>query len=102
MFYCVPIYYKNEKSNFSSADSLLVPFSFKNFLVLRIFSVEIFLAQIYCLFLLVLIVKNEKSVLMLYISVRLMSLNFYFCDVFFLTKKMVQKGVYKNEGLFLL
>ena len=44
----------------------------------------------------------RKSVLMLYISVSLMSLNFYFCDVFFLTKKMVQKGVYKNEGLFLL
>ena len=39
---------------------------------------------------------------MLYISVRLIDLNFYFCDVFFLTKKRVQKGVYRNDGLFLL
>ena len=25
----------------------------------------------------------------------------YFCDAFFLTKKMVQKGVYRSEGFFL-
>ena len=40
------------------------------------------------------------SVLMLYI--RLIGLKFYFYDVFFLTKKMVQKGVYRDEVLFLL
>ena len=31
-----------------------------------------------------------------------MGLNFNFCDVFFLTKKIVQKGVYRNKDLFLL
>ena len=42
------------------------------------------------------------SVLMLYISARLMSSNFYFCNVFFLTKKRVPKGVYRSDSLFLL
>ena len=42
------------------------------------------------------------SVLMLYLSLRLIDLNFYSCDVFVLTKKGVQKDVYRNFGLFLL
>ena len=33
-------------------------------------------------------------VLIMYLSVRLIGLNFYFYDVFFLTKKMVQKRIY--------
>ena len=40
--------------------------------------------------------------LILCISLRLVGLNFYVCDAFFLTKKRVQKGVYRNDGLFLL
>ena len=39
---------------------------------------------------------------MLHIRLRLVGLNIYFCDVFLLTKKRVQKGVYRNNGLFLL
>ena len=38
---------------------------------------------------------------MLRISLRLVDLNIYFCDVLFLTRKWVQKGVYRN-GFFLL
>ena len=77
---------------------------------LCIINMKIFLAQIYCLFLFSFDSKNRKkcfnivciSILMLYISVRSMSSNFYFCNVFFLTKKRVPKGVYRSDSLFLL
>ena len=42
------------------------------------------------------------SVLILNISLRLAGLNIYFYDVFFLAIKSLQKGVYRNGGVFLL
>ena len=39
---------------------------------------------------------------MLFISLRLVDLNIYFCDVFFLTIERVQQGVYRNDGVFFL
>ena len=39
---------------------------------------------------------------MLRISLRLVGLNIYFYDIFFLARKRVQKGVHRNDGLFLL
>ena len=82
---------------------------------------KIFLTEIYCLLLFDLIVKNEKkcfvvcaykhfyimciSVFNVMCKLRLVGLNIYFSDVFFVYKmvsKWVQKGVYRNEVLFLL
>ena len=60
-----------------------------------IIGMKMFLAQIYCLLLLVYDSKKlGKKCLMLCISLRLVDLNIYFCDVFFLIIKRVQKGVY--------
>ena len=42
------------------------------------------------------------SVLMKNITLRLASLNIYFYDVFFLTKKLVQNGVYRKARFYLL
>ena len=39
---------------------------------------------------------------MLRVSLRLVGLSIYFSDVSFLTRKRVQKGVRRNDGLFLL
>ena len=38
----------------------------------------------------------------LYISLRLLSITFYFYDSFFLTIKICKKRVYRNEAFFLL
>ena len=40
------------------------------------------------------------SVLLLYVSVRLICLNLYFYDAFFNYKKMVKKGYIGMKGLF--
>ena len=101
----VPFGFKNFLgSNISGRNLLLVPFDFKNFLGSNISGRNLLLVPFGF------VSKNKKkcfdivyiSVLMLYISVRLMSSNFYFFDIFFLTKKRVQTGVYRNDGLFLL